>query len=191
MKKFFLVFILFLTSSCIETVVAGTALTGVVLAQDKPIEDTKDDVVLTTKIDAEFLQAGLKDPRNKIGVTVDRKRVLLTGLVENGNIAKVANEKAWKVDGVKEVIDEIQIEPNKPKVKNFVEYFKDAAITTQLESKILVAKDIPSLDIEVVTVNGVVYLIGVAKNEDQIRNITDIASSINGVKKVISHIVVQ
>lgn len=191
MKKFFIVFVLFLTSSCIETIVAGTAVTGVVMAQDKPVEDTKDDVILTAKIDAEFLQAGLKDPRNKVGVTVDRKRVLLTGLVENANIAKVANEITWKVDGVKEVIDEIQIEPNKPRTKNFVEYFRDAAITTQLNSKALVAKDVPSLDVEAVTVNGVVYLIGVAKNEDQIRNITDIAAKISGVKKVISHIVLQ
>jgi osmotically-inducible protein OsmY len=52
-------------------------------------------------------------------------------------------------------------------------------------------KKIASINFDVVTINRVVYLIGVAKNEREIRELTNIAAKIIGVRKVISHIVLR
>ncbi|MES2677648.1 MAG: BON domain-containing protein [Pseudomonadota bacterium] len=189
MKKYLSILTLILTTACVETVVVGATATGVVIAQDKSIVDTKDDLLITTQIDQKFIAQGLKNPVNKIGVTVDKQRVLLTGIVDDSNLVKKANEIAWKVSGVKEVIDEIQVKENKSLADNFVNYFKDVAITAQISSKALLDKNIASVNFEVVTINKVVYLIGTAQNSNEIKALSDIAAKTVGVKKVISHII--
>jgi osmotically-inducible protein OsmY len=180
-----------LTTSCIETLFVGAAATGVVVAQEKQPSETANDIWITTQIDQKFLFGGLKNPTNKIGVTVDRQRVLLTGIVDSKLIVKKANYLAWKVSGVKEVIDEIQVYSKKSTVRNLLNYFKDVSITAQIGTKALMSKKISSINFEVVTINKIVYLIGVARNEREIRELTNIASKIVGVRKVISHIVLR
>ncbi len=190
MGKYLSIFtLLFFITSCVETVVAGSTFTGVVIAQNKSFADAKSDFLITTQINKEFLANGLKNPLNKIGVTVDEQRLLLTGLVDDADLVRKANEIAWKVVGVKEVIDEIQINENKLPINNFINYFKDVAITAQIGSKALLDKKVSSLNFEVITINKVVYLIGTVKNAGEINFINDIAAKTSGVSKVISHIV--
>jgi osmotically-inducible protein OsmY len=188
MKKQLLIISLFLTTSCVETVVLGAAATGVVLNQEKSVKDAKDDIVIEAKIDKEFITSGLKNPTNKIGVTVDEQRVLLTGIVDDEKIIAKASEVAWKVKGVKEVIDEIQFNENKTAFNTVKDYFTDSAITAQISSKFLLDKNITSANIEAITVNKIVYLFGVAKNQKEVNAASDISAKIIGVKKVISHI---
>ncbi len=191
MKKYLSILILIFTTSCVETLVVGAAAGGVLATQNNTVKETKDDVIITAKIDKEFVKAGLKDPTEKVGVTVDRKRVLLTGIVSDVRIAKKANEVAWSVAGVKEVIDEIQIKEDKSSFGNFFSYFKDASITAQISTKALFNKDVSSVDFDVITINRIVYLIGSAKDQEEIKAIHEIASGTIGVKKVISHIVIN
>jgi len=188
MKKYLLITTLFFTASCVETVVVGTAATGVVLTQEKTFKETKDDLIIEARIDTEFLEAGLKNPTNKIGVTVDEGRVLLTGNVSDEKIIAKASEIAWKVKGVKEVIDEIQFNDKKTALGAAGNYFKDAAITTQINTKLLFDKKITSANFEVITINEVVYLFGVSKSQREMNAANDIAAKIVGVKKVISHV---
>ncbi|MFT6105843.1 MAG: osmotically-inducible protein OsmY [Rickettsiales bacterium] len=187
-KKYLAIILLFLTTSCIETLFVGAAATVIVVAQEKQPSETASDIWITTQIDQKFLFAGLKNPANKIGVTVDKQRVLLTGIVDSKRMVKKANSLSWRVPGVKEVIDEIQVYSKKSTIRNFLNYFKDASITAQIGTKALMSKDIASINFEVVTINKVVYLIGSAKNEREIRYLTEIAAKVIGVRKVISHI---
>jgi hypothetical protein len=46
---------------------------------------------------------------NFVDTTVYEGRVLLTGVVDSANKAKLAQDLAWQVEGVLEVIDEIQV----------------------------------------------------------------------------------
>lgn len=189
MKKYLsLIVLLIFTASCVETVVVGAATTGVLVAQDKSVSDTKDDILITIKIDQKFISNGLKNPTNKIGVTVDNQRVMLTGIVDDDSLVAKANKIAWEVGGVKEVIDEIQVKRNKSLANNFINYFKDTAITAQIGSKALLNSEISSVNFEVVTINNIVYLIGTAQKSSEIKAISDIAAKVSGVNKVISHI---
>ncbi len=188
MKKYLLITTLFFTTSCVETIVLGAATTGVVLNQEKSVTDTKDDLIIETKIQTQLAKEGLKNPNNSIGVTVDEQRVLLTGFVDNEKMISKANSIAWKVSGVKEVIDEIQFNENKTFLGTAVNYISDVAITTQITSKLLLDKKIASANFEVVTVNNIVYLMGVARGKGEINAANDIAAKTPGVKKVISHV---
>ncbi|MFT6331826.1 MAG: osmotically-inducible protein OsmY [Lentimonas sp.] len=189
--KYFAIIILFLTASCVETLILGAAAGGIFATQSKSLGDAGGDVLISAKIDKSLIASGLKNPNNKIGVTVDKKRVLLTGIVDNAVIAKKAVEIAWKTKNVKEVIDEVQVVNNKSLGKNFVNYFKDSSITTQINSKALLNENAKTLDFDVVTVNQVVYLIGSAKRIKEIKAVIDIAATTIGVRKVINHIVLD
>ena len=190
MKKYLSILaLLFFTTSCVETVVVGALATGVAMKQEKSTVNTKNDLLITAKLDKQFIESGLKDLFNKVGVTVSEQRVLLTGTVDNAKVAKKANELAWKVDGVKEVIDEIQIqEKHKVVSDSLIAYVKDASITAQISSKILLNKNISSINFRIITINKIVYLIGIAKNQDEISTISDVAARTVGVEKVINHI---
>lgn len=64
------------------------------------------------------------------------------------------------------------------------EFVKDSAITTQIKSKILVAKDIDSLHIKVDTDNnGIVVLTGAVKSAEEKERVHNIAHDVDGVKK--------
>lgn len=185
LSSFLLVILL---TSCVETIVAGSVATGLVIAREKPAKDTFSDITIETKIIKDFTVAGLRNPANKIGVVVDKQRVLLTGVVDDANMAKKANEICWKIRGVKEVIDEIQVVEKKSIIGGIYGYIRDARITSQIASGILFDQNTSILNIKTITVNRVVYLIGTAKNRREIDASNRIASKTIGVKKVVSHI---
>ena len=189
MKYLIAILFLFSTTSCVETLLLGAATGGILASQNKSFGDTGNDILISSKIDKAFIANGLKNPNNKIGVTVDEQRVLLTGVVDDPKIAKKAVDLAWETKNVKEVIDEIQIIRKKSGAKTFVNYFKDSSITSQINSKALLNENVSSIDFDVVTVNQIVYLIGSAKTRSEINQIIDIAATTAGVRKVINHIV--
>lgn len=193
LKKFSTIltlFILFTATSCVETVVVGSLATGTVMVRDKSFVNTKKDIVISTKVASEFLGNGLKNFGNSVDVTVNEGRVLLTGIVRNSEKAKLASELAWKVAGVKEVIDEIQVKYDKKvRFKDYTTAFYDYTITTAIESKMLFDKKILTLNYQTTTVAGTVYLLGVAQDEIEKRKVLSLAAKVRGVKKVVDHII--
>lgn len=189
-KKFVAAIFLALSlSSCVETVIVGSVATTNILMREKTIADSKKDINITSKILKEFSKAGLKVPGNAIDVMVNEQRVLLSGIVSSSSLSKKAQDLAWKVTGVKEVIDEVQIARNKSKLNGFRTYSRDAAITSQIEARALFAQDISLLNTKVNTVNSTVYLLGVAQDNYEIDKITKMVAKTKGVKRVVSHII--
>ncbi|MCE3255031.1 MAG: putative lipoprotein [Rickettsiaceae bacterium] len=190
MKGYILILLslLFITS-CVETVIVGTATTGFLVKQERKVSSTKDDAWISAQIDKKFITAGLKSPANKIGVSVNEQRVLLTGIVNRDAMVKMANKLAWEVEGVREVIDEIQVVRNKSMIKTFFNYFSDTSITTQIDAKILFSNNASLSNIKVITINRIVYLIGIAKSQAEIVAVNEIASKTWGVNKVINHVI--
>lgn len=186
----FTVFVLFLSTSCMETVLVGSAATGVSVIRDKSMSDTGKDIVISTKIGSSFLINGLKNYGNSVDVTVNEGRVLLTGIVRDAQKAKLASELSWNVKGVKEVIDEIQLrDGDSVHAKDFLNSAADYSITSQIESKMLFDKRIMTLNYQVTTVNKTVYFLGVAQDDSEKRRVLSLASKVRGVKKVVDHIV--
>ncbi len=181
--------IAFFTSACVETVIATGAVSTVTAVRQKSFSDTRSDVMISAEIVASLLKNGLKEPNNMVGVNVDEGRVMLTGVVRDEDKADLASELAWKIKGVKEVIDEIQIKEEKFGAVDFATAIIDSAITTEIKTKLILNKEISSINFQVTTVNHVAYIIGVAKSERESKEIIKTIAKTAGVKKVVSHII--
>ncbi len=177
-------------TSCMETVLLGSATTGFVVVREKSLPNTGKDIVILSKVGSSFLVNGLKNYGNSIDVTVNEGRVLLTGIVRDAQKAKLASDLCWSVKNVKEVIDEIQVKDgDSVHVKDFLSATSDYSITSQIEAKMLFDKKITTLNYQVTTVNKIVYFLGVAQNESEKRRVLSLASKVRGVKKVVDHII--
>ncbi len=181
--------IAFFTSACVETVIATGAVSTVTAVRQKSFSNTRSDVMISAEIVASLLKNGLKEPNNMVGVNVDEGRVMLTGVVRDEDKADLASELAWKIKGVKEVIDEIQIKEEKFGAVDFATAIIDSAITTEIKTKLILNKEISSINFQVTTVNHVAYIIGVAKSERESKEIIKTIAKTAGVKKVVSHII--
>jgi osmotically-inducible protein OsmY len=184
-------FCLFLLSSCVESVIVGSIATTAIAVRVKSISNSRDDVVITTKILRSLAKNNLKMPGNMIDITVDEGRILLTGIVKDKKYIKIAIDEIWKVKNVKEIINEIEINDNFRIFISAKQYIKDSFITSRIESKILANKDLDSFNYKIITVNNVVYLLGIANDNDDIDNITSLVAKIKNVKKVVSHIILK
>lgn len=121
---------------------------------------------------------------SKLSTTVNQGRVLLTGVVQNPEHRVEAVRLVWQVEGVKQVINEIQV-ANSEGVPGFV---RDNWITTRLRTAITFEKGIQSLNYSIDTVQGVVYLMGVAMSETELNKVTQLARTIPNVKQVVSYV---
>ncbi len=113
--------------------------------------------------------------------------MLLKGAVERPGPRVKAVRLTWQADGVREVINEIQVTDE----GGLVNYARDTWISTQLKSKILFDADILSINYNVETVNGTVYLIGIAQSDQELGKVTGHARTIPNVRRVVSHVVLK
>jgi osmotically-inducible protein OsmY len=177
-----LFFLIPLLSGCTTLVGAGAAV-GVAAVQERGIKVRAIDLKIEALIIEQFIKTGLKLAAT-IGVEVYEGRVLLTGASKNTKITDQAVKFAWKIDGVKEVINEIQV-GRSSNVSNFAQ---DTWITAQLKSNITFDTNIYSINYTVETVNGTVYLIGIAQNKTEHARVQQHAAKIKFVQNVVSHV---
>lgn len=121
---------------------------------------------------------------SKLSTTVDQGRVLLTGVVQNPEDRVEAVRLVWQVEGVKQVINEIRVADSEG-VPGFV---RDNWITARLRTAITFEKNIQSLNYSIDTVQGVVYLMGVAMSQAELEKVEQLARTIPNVKQVVSYV---
>jgi osmotically-inducible protein OsmY len=183
-----LALILFVTTSCVETVVVSSATTGILVTRKKSLPDTAKDTEIAARLKVRLLEKGI------FGVSsmVNEGRVLLTGKVKNPKISRTAYDLAWGVKNVKEVIDEIEIDLRDTAYFSAISSeIRDAAITTNIEAKIFFAKDLPSFDYKITTNNKVSYILGVATDAGERQKVLTLAAKARGVNKVVSHVILE
>jgi hyperosmotically inducible protein len=71
------------------------------------------------------------------------------------------------------------------------EYVNDAGITTQIKTKLIGSDIVSAPTIHVETQNGVVQLSGFVSNNAQIQEAQNIARSVDGVKRVVSNLIIS
>ncbi|MFP6732094.1 MAG: BON domain-containing protein [Alphaproteobacteria bacterium] len=171
-------------SGCEPSAMAsGGASVGIAVAQERSIGAAVDDTIIASQIVSNFYQFDIELLR-LVSAEVVEGRVLLTGNVPNPVNRVDAVRVTWQVDGVTEVLNEIQVS-NQTGLKDFA---LDLWISTQFRTKLLLDKDIRAINYNVETVNRVIYLIGIARSELELKRITNHARTIENVQKVISHV---
>ncbi len=188
-SKIFSLLLLILATSCVETVVVGSVVGGTLAVRDKTLVQTKDDIGIVATLTSDFMQNGLEEPGKAIGVSANEGRVMFVGVVKDEADANLATSLAWKVTGVKEVIDEIQIDPNASAFNNVGRGFIDFFITTEVKSRLLIASQVALRNYNVTTFRGTVYLLGIAQNDEEIAKALSVTARTYGVKKVVNHII--
>jgi osmotically-inducible protein OsmY len=93
----------------------------------------------------------------------------------------------WRAPGVREVINEIKIS----KQEGIGTYAQDSLISAQLVSRITFDSRIKSINYSVETVNGVVYVMGIAQNEAELERVRNHARQLPYVRRVVSYAVLK
>jgi osmotically-inducible protein OsmY len=173
-----------LVSGCIPLALGAATEGAVVVAQERTVGNAVDDAGIFSKIKYKFSQQGTNDMFANVEVKVVEGRVLLTGNVDQPETQIEAVNLAWQVEGVQEVINEIQVNDQ----SGFSNYARDVWVSTQVRSRLLFSKGIKSVNYSVVTVNQTVYLMGVAQDQTELDKATYVASTTAYVKKVVSYV---
>lgn len=173
-------------SGCVPLVIAGGAATGAAVVQERSVGTNIDDKTTRINIEALLLKED-KPLADMVGVEVLEGRVLLTGSVRSPDDRIRATMITWRSPGVKEVINELQV-TDKASLGNLT---KDTWITTKLRAKILADTSISDINYSIETVNGVIYLIGIAQNQQELDKVNNYARNISGVVRVVSYVRVK
>jgi len=174
-------------TACAPAAIGGGLAVATIAAKDKSAGTSVDDAGIWSKVSAAY--AADKDyagPLMKdVNVKVSEGRVLLTGIVANPSIRLRAAKLAWEQAGVREVINEVKLANAEKYGAN--DYLSDSWITTKVKAKLLAEKHVKSINYGVETIDGVVYLLGTSRSNAELDLAVKDASTIEGVKKVVSY----
>ncbi len=182
----FVPLIALLLGGCVGVAVGAGATAGVAAYQERGIEVAAKDFTLEAEIVKLWLQQD-EALTLKLGVEAYEGRILLTGVVEDPEMRADAVRLAWKVIGVKEVINEIQVASD----SGVVDLARDSWITTQLKTKLTLDNKVLAINYAIETVNGIVYLIGIAQDQRELDRVIAHSRTITYVRQVISHVRVK
>ena len=182
--NFLLIILLVINQTGCSGIMAGLAVTtgAIITLQDKSIGDTIDDTAILIRINKELFNVGLFPI---VTVKVSEGRVLLIGNVKSLEDQIKAERIAWHQKDVKEVVNEIVVDKASINLKDTA---IDAMISAQVKARILSQSKVRSMNYSVNTINGTVYLMGIAQNQEELDKVVAIARKVKKVKQVISYV---
>ncbi len=173
-----------LLSSCSPLGLAVGAGASLITASqtEKGLKGSASDLRIKTEINHNLFQ---KDHElfGAVKISVDNGRVLITGSVPNPQDRIEISKLSWTTAGVGEVINEVQV-TNKT---SFTNRAKDLLINKSLQAQLLLDQSINFINFSVDTVNGIVYIFGIARDQGEINRIIKHARNINYVENIINY----
>lgn len=182
-KLIILFFSFFFISGCQSAYVATMSKAVLIDKEERSFNNFVEDTIILAQLKNAYFSNNEKIFFN-VSVEVTEGRVLLTGSVEQIDERIEATKLAWGIEGVNEVINEIQISND----EGILDYADDLIMKTKINAKLLLDKDILNLNYSVEVVNGVVYLIGIAQNQEELNLVIDISENTYGVENVINYV---
>ena len=180
-KKFLLLSsVIFLLNSCAAVNVTTSSV------KEKGIKEAISDGMIDASINKEYLNHDVNMFLN-VEIEVVEGRVLLTGSVKKPKHRLDAIKLAWKVLGVREVINEIEI-GNKTTIK---EYANDLWITTQVKGIAAKTIGLRALSYNFETIKGKVYIAGITSKPEQLDQIIEVTKTIKGVKEIVNYVIIK
>ena len=144
---------------CWGCVGVGTAAVAA-STTEKGFSTSVTDGVIFAKLKDRFIQVNAS-LLTSADVAVNDGAVLFTGKVKTPEDKIEATKLAWEINGVREVINELQV-TDTSSIKDIA---KDLAASATLRGKMIADQDISSLNFSIDVVNGIVYLSGVASTQ--------------------------
>ena len=182
-KLFILFFFSLFISGCQSAYMATMTQAVLIDKEERSFNNFVEDTIIVAQLKNAYFSNNEKIFFN-VSVEVTEGRVLLTGSVEQIDERIEATKLAWGIEGVNEVINEIQISND----EGILDYADDLIMKTKINAKLLLDKDILNLNYSVEVVNSVVYLIGIAQSQEELDSVINISESTYGVQNVINYV---
>lgn len=122
----------------------------------------------------------LSSPVTHTVVTSYNGVILIAGETPREELKQLATRAAQSVDGVKIIHNELQI--TQPVPANI--RANDSLLTAKVKSRLALEKNVPATKTKVITVNGVVYLLGIVTRTEA-DNITNSVRQVGGIQKIV------
>jgi len=171
-----------LLQGCVAAAIGGAAVAGAtkVATDPRTVGTQIDDETLEERVKSAIYKDQQIKSEARISITSYSGRILLTGQVPNDNLREIATSLAKGVQNVNDVYNEVRVGPK----VSFSQISKDAWITSQIKSKMLVDSKVKTSDVKVITENNEVFLLGNVTH-DQGNAAAEIARNVSGVTKVV------
>ncbi len=170
-------------SGCVGAAVGVGAAAGVAAAREGGFQKSLTDESIRLTISDLWFQRSTEMFR-KLDLTVNQGRVLITGVVQKPEDRVEAVRLAWQARGVKQVINEVRVGDE----KSIQTIAQDNWISAELRTRLTFDQDVQSINYSIETVQGTVFMMGVAQNQAELDRAIRIARRIKGVKEVVSYV---
>ena len=164
----------------------GGGTTMVIAEGDRSVGTVIDDVTIKVQIGAKFISSEENLFLN-IDTSVIEGRVLLTGIVDTQEARIDAVRRVWGINGVKEVINEIEV-GDKTTLK---EYSQDLWINTQVKGVAAKTLGLRALSYNFETIRGKVYIAGIISKKELLDQLINSIKNIKGIKEIVNYVIVK
>ena len=169
--------------ACAPLVIGAGVTAAVVASQERGLEGAAADTKIRLEIDRLWLQESAA-LFTQINLQVQEGRVLLSGQVPEPEARVTAVRLAWRAEGVAEVINEIEVNDG----STLMDAARDEWIAAQLRTRLVGDAAIASINYSIETVNGAVYLIGIAQDQAELDRVIAYAKNIAYVRRVLNYV---
>ena len=183
-KNIIIILFVFLLSACVGSSTSGIFGSGVSIALDPRTLGTQiDDSIMQKNLHARLV---LTEKRYllRLSIKVLDGRIFISGKVDEPEEKLKITKMAWETKGARSVKNNISIK-QKFSFKNVA---KDVLITSQLRTALILNKNIKAANFNIDTANQKTYIFGIARNEDEKREIIQEAKQIVDLKELVTSI---
>ena len=183
-NKIFLLFVLFLVTSCVGTSSTGVFGTGVSIALDPRTIGTQiDDSIMQKNLTAKIINMN-KNYILSVKSKVIDGRIFITGKVDTVEEKFKITKLGWEIKGARSVKNDLRIKDE----FNFKQTAKDILITSQLRVAMISNKKIKAVNYNIDTYKKKIYIYGISKDEEERAEVINEAKQVLDVEDVISSI---
>ena len=161
---------------------AVLSASGCAVVQERTLGESFDDTSTGAQIETLLLSKGVAR-FGEVDVQTSDRLVLLAGRVPSDADRVEAERVAWSVDGVDEVANELFVTD-----RNLGRDLNDNWIAARVRARLVGDGSVKSVNYNVHVFNGVVYLLGFAQSQEELRRAAEHAAVVKGVEKVVSYV---
>ncbi len=167
--------------------VVGTGATVAIAAsEERGVSGAAADTGIRFEINKLWLDQDFELYR-RVGLQVHEGRVLLSGTVPTIEMSDEAARLAWQPRRVREVINETKVDAS----GGLISAARDKWISTEVRTRLMFERDIDAINYSTRTVDGSVYLLGLARDEAELDRVFAVIRTTPNVRSVVSYVLVR
>lgn len=176
-----------ITTGCVPMLACtGLGAGGYTAMRDKGVGESLSDTKIESMIKAKLYKIS-PELYSNVSVSADNGCVLLTGAVTNPSWVHDAERESWATNGVVVVDNNI----TSGNTIGFGTMIQDGSLTSRVRGALICTKNVKSVNYKIKTMDGIVYVRGVASTKEELNEVLTTIQHTRGVKKVVSYIAIK